>query len=861
MTFYCARFKFPPPLIQEVQTKRGWEATMTVNERRIGMGRSSSKKTAQHACYLDVVTYLEKCDPELWKLYKEKVKTGDLEGYAPSLFYSPKNSTFDSIRNLIVDIQDSSLYKSPVQPTMIPAPSENKERRRRAAGADVLPLRNAQLSERRKRYLDNPQLATLRTSREELPVFSRAGDILSSIEKNDVTILMAATGSGKTTQVPQLILDSYIDQGRGSECNILCTQPRRLAALSVADRVAQERGETKGQSVGYQVRFEHQYPEENGSITFLTIGIFLRRMQGALEGNTGLSSFDNVTHIVVDEVHERDVDTDLLLVVLRRWLAARKAQGNPVKVILMSATIDPTLFQEYFKDSNGQPAEVLQVPGRSFPVEKHFMDDFLQDFDPNVKSWLFRDESVCRYLAAELEYAKVPEIARPAIARMKLSEQQLQEPDIPFPLVAATISHVWHKSNEGHILVFLPGWEDIVTVQKLLLGENGLRLGLKPTDYELHLLHSSIPLKEQQRIFERPKEGVRRIILSTNIAETSVTIPDVVYVVDAGRLKEQRYDPERRVLSLVSAWVGSSNLNQRAGRAGRHRSGDYYGVMGRRRADSLTPYQTVEINRVDLTNVAMHIKALNFPGLTVENVLAETIEPPQAARVSAAMESLRTVGALDEKDDLTSLGRVLLQLPVDVNIGRLILYGVSFRCLDAAVTLAAIMGSRDPFMAPISMKEEATRMRAKFIDPRYKSDQLTILRAFKKWEQMDKTSHHEATRFCIEHFLSKPTMVMMLKVKQQIVQSLWQSGVMDIALDESQQSFPAPERSGRDSRFPRTRSDIPLQLNENCESEPLLTGLIALASQPQFAIRVHGKLFRTQLEKVCNLACAPILLY
>src|SRR5260221_5869842 len=146
-----------------------------------------------------------------------------------------------------------------------------------------------------------------------------------------------------------------------------------------------------------------------------------------------------------------------------------------------------------------------------------------------------------------------------------------------------------------------------------------------------------MPLSEQQAIFEPPAKGVRRIILATNVAETSVTIPDVVYVIDTAKIKEQRYDPDRHMSSLVSSWVGSSNLNQRAGRAGRHRSGEYYGVLGKARAESLQSHQTVEMKRVDLSNVVMHVKALTFPGMTVEEVLAAAIEPPDPRRVDSAM--------------------------------------------------------------------------------------------------------------------------------------------------------------------------------------------------------------------------------
>jgi HrpA-like RNA helicase len=438
---------------------------------------------------------------------------------------------------------------------------------------------------------------------------TKATDILAKIEVNDVTIVMAATGSGKTTQIPQLLLDDWINRGEGAKCNIMCTQPRRLAAMSVAERIADERGDRLGGQVGYQVRFDVNLPQPNGSITFCTTGIFLKRMQSSLGEGAHMESvraMDDVTHIVVDEVHERDIDTDLLLVVLKRLLADRKARGKPVKIILMSATIDPTLFQKYFADEKGRPAPIAEVPGRTFPVEKHFLNSIIPELQrglaPARGGWVFQEKKVVEYLNKELS----PD-------RSLFGQNTGIELEIPFPLVALTIAHVLQQSDDGHVLVFLPGWDEIKKVSDILLDTTNRfpLLGVRASDaskYSVHYLHSTIPAAEQREVFKPPPQGVRRIILATNIAETSITIPDVVYVVDTGRVKEKRYDAERHMSSLVTAWVGSSNLNQRAGRAGRHREGEYYGLVSENRRDGLQPHQLVEMKRSDLSNVVMHVK-------------------------------------------------------------------------------------------------------------------------------------------------------------------------------------------------------------------------------------------------------------
>lgn len=675
-----------------------------------------------------------------------------------------------------------------------------------------------------------------------LPVYSRAEDVISHIRDNEVTICMAATGSGKTTQIPQLILDEFIDRGEGVRCNVVCTQPRRLAAISVADRVAKERGEMLGKSVGYQVRFEARLPEEHGSITFCTTGIFLKRLQSALSDNhqPGARSLDDVTHIVVDEVHERDIDTDLLLVVLKRLLADRKARNKPLKIILMSATIDPTLFQQYFPDEHNQPANVIEVPGRSFPVTKYFMEDFVPKLTSGTTSWVLGQDSVTKYLNKELGTTAAAALG---VRPNRSPDSRDDDLELPYPLIAATISHVLQSSDDGHVLVFLPGWDDITAVQRNLLQPLG-PLGLNFSDtskFSIHLLHSTIPLAEQQVIFEPPPAGVRRIILATNIAETSITIPDVVYVVDTAKIKEQRYDPERHMSSLVSAWVGSSNLNQRAGRAGRHRSGEYFGILGRAHASALHPYQTVEMKRVDLSNVVMHVKALNFPGMAVEDVLAATIEAPHPERVEAAMKDLQMVGALDSGKNLTSLGRVLLQLPVEAQMGRLVLYGSFFRCLDQALTLAAILTNRDPFVSPMHLKVEAAAKKNSWTPPDFRSDALATLQAYNAWWAMQSRGEYiSANRFCSDNFLAKPTLLMIQKIKGHLLQSLYHAGVIDVS-------------AGGVVNGSNKALTVPPELNANGDSLPLLSALISIASQPKFAIRTGDKTYRTSQDKVIPL--------
>ena len=859
MDYYCRRFGFGRPDITHTTRKNTWEAVMTVGGRRIGMGSGLNKKTAVQSCYVDVAVYLESCDPELWKRFVEDAKTGKDLGLAPPVILQADERLEDQIESLCSDIKRSTLYRNrprlnslmtgdddPATMLQVKPPVQlYVPPRRRQATDQMLAAKSAKLLEQRKEYLVDPRMEKMRTTRSSLPVYSKSDEVLKHIEDHDVTICMAATGSGKTTQLPQLILDAWIDRGDGAKCNIVCTQPRRLAAISVANRVAAERGETIGQSVGYQVRFENRLPERNGSITFCTIGVFLRRMQNDLLGGGTDKALDDVTHLLVDEVHERDVDTDLLLVVLKRLLADRKARGKPLKIVLMSATIDPKLFQEYFSDDQGKPAGVVDVPGRSFPVQKHFLDEFLpavvKSAEPAAK-WVLQDESVKKYLNNELDPPAVLSIFGGSSSFRQPPKRTDEDLDVPHALICLTISHVLRHSEDGHVLVFLPGWDDISGVQKVLR-TMPLGLDFKSDKFSIHILHSSIPVAEQQVIFDPPPPGQRRIILSTNIAETSVTIPDVVYVVDTAKLKEKRYQPDKHISALVSAPVGKSNLNQRAGRAGRHRSGEYYGLLTRRRADALETHQMVEMKRVDLSNVVMHVKALEFPGMTVEEVLAATIEPPAPERIEAAMKSLQMVGALDSNKELTSLGRVLLQLPLDAPMGRLVLYGCFFRCLDPALTLAALLGGREPFLSPMHMKKEAAACKESFTPEDYRSDAIAMIRAYNAWwEKQSRGLYVSANSFCVDNFLSKPTLIQVPPIKAQLLQTLYDIGIMDVCAG-GEVDFEVP-------RGPRRDVTVPPELNENSESLPVIAALITTALQPHFAVRTGERTLRTATDKV-----------
>lgn len=897
MDFYCSHFRFGKPDIQlssdsqKVGKKtitKGWQAEMRVGGHQIGNAIGANKKQATQNLYLDTIAYLESYDPDLWKTFNATHKPGTVPGNIPHVVFKLSEEVDDEVRGVYETTKQSLVFANRPRPAGHIQPGEagpevpdRKKRRNDTRNQHRPPTEDAmnEKSERLMRSLEDYQvderMAKMREQRHGLPVYQKASDVLVKIELNHVSIVMAATGSGKTTQIPQILFDDYIMQGQGSKCNIICTQPRRIAAISVAERVARERGESVGKTVGYQVRFESKTPQPNGSITFCTTGVFLRRLQSALGEEDATNTFlDSLTHIVLDEVHERDLETDLLLVVLKRLLVERKRLGRKeIKLVLMSATIDPDMFCRYFADNiTGMPAPVVEVPGRSFPVERHYLEETYHHLDalrlPTQQGgWVWGEKNVREYLDRELARGggleSMSTVRRNGGGGGGEVADFIDDLELPYPLIALMISYVINKSDDGHVLVFLPGWDEIKNVNMILEDTHSRpMMGFNFTNrdkFEVHILHSSIPVAEQQAIFEPVRhQGIRRIILATNIAETSVTIPDVVYVIDTGRVKEARYDPERHLSSLVSAWVGTSNINQRAGRAGRHRPGEAYAIFSKARYDKLNVSSTVEMKRVDLSNVVMHIKALDIPGMDVEDVLQAAIEPPAPERVRAAMDKLVMVGALDANRDLTSLGRVLLQLPVDAPVGKMCLYGAFFRCLDPALTLAAVLTNRDPWMAPPNLKDEAGAIKNSWTLADFRSDPLVTLRAYSRWDDTMKRSQWEAQRFANDNFLGKITLGQIQQVKEHLFQSMEKAGILDAILgkdavgSEGRPAGPRRGKGGAPYRIRRYDSTLP-DLNSNSSSAPMLAALIALASVPNFAVRAKEHVYRTSQDKSCMI--------
>eukprot|EP01069_Polyplicarium_translucidae_P010488 Polyplicarium_translucidae@DN3381_c1_g2_i1.p1 len=553
-----------------------------------------------------------------------------------------------------------------------------------------------------------------RTVNRTLPVFERRDEIVESIATADATIIVGETGSGKTTQVCQFILESIPVAG----C-IAVSQPRRVAAVSVAARVAEERGEVLGETVGYHVRFASRVGPRT-AIKFMTDGMLLRE----LVADPLLSAY---SVIIVDEAHERSARSDLLLGVLKH-LKTSGARGD-LKVVVMSATLDLKAFEVFFPG-----CAVQRVPGRQHPVTQYF---------------------------------------GPALHHTPPGEDD----DAYLELTAAAILQVHfakRQSSEGHdILAFLPGQAEIERVERKMRevvarvgreidaaraaggvecavevlrsrgrGENEELLETFPSVLQLLIvpIYAALPLDRQQRVFERTPEGFRKVVLATNIAETSITIPGIRYVVDSGKVKVKEFDPATGVETLRLRPVSKTMSNQRAGRAGRVGPGEAFKIYSMESYNALDAHLEPEIARSDLSQVVLTLKALGFDDVAAFPFLT----PPSAKLIARAIANLQRLGGLDRSAarGITPLGHRFLALPLPPHMAKFLVESVELQCTSEAVTVTAMLCTdtvwRDSWKGAAGLPGPAQTSHVDALRKKVQSpdgDHLSLLNAYSMWEK------------------------------------------------------------------------------------------------------------------------------
>lgn len=624
---------------------------------------------------------------------------------------------------------------------------------------------SVELKQKHEKMKGSNSVKMMQAFREKLPAFKMKSEFLKAVADNQVLVVSGETGCGKTTQLPQFILEEEISSLRGADCNIICTQPRRISAISVAARISSERGESLGETVGYQIRLGAKRSAQT-RLLFCTTGVLLRQLVQDPD-------LTGVSHLLVDEIHERGMNEDFLLIILHDLLPRRP----DLRLILMSATINADLFSKYFGN-----APTIHIPGFTFPVAELFLEDVLEKTHYNIKSEfdnfhgnpkrrkreqdskkdplmeLFEDTDI------DLHYKNYSPYTRRSLEAWSGSQLDLG-------LVEATIEHICRHEGEGAILVFLTGWDDISNLLDKVKGNNFLG---DPRKNLVLPLHGSMPTINQREIFDRPPSNMRKIVLATNIAESSITIDDVVYVIDCGKAKETSYDALNKLACLLPSWISKASAHQRRGRAGRVRPGVCYRLYPKMIHEAMLQFQLPEILRTPLQELCLNIKSLQLG--KIGSFLSKALQPPDPLSVQNAVELLKTIGALDDMEELTPLGRHLCKLPLDPNIGKMLLMGSIFQCLNPALTIAAALAHRDPFVLPINRKEEANAAKRSFAGDSC-SDHIALLNAFEGWK--DAKCSGKERNFCWENFLSPITLQMMDDMRNQFLDLLSDIGFVD----------------------------------------------------------------------------------
>ncbi|KAK5990962.1 putative helicase C15C4.05 [Cladobotryum mycophilum] len=662
--------------------------------------------------------------------------------------------------------------------------------------------------------------------RMQLPMWNFKSHVLDAVDNNPVVIVCGETGCGKSTQVPAFLLEHELAQG--NPCKIYCTEPRRISAISLARRVSEELGENKSDLgtnrslIGYSIRLESNTSKETRLI-YATTGIVMRMLEGS-------NDLQEVTHLVLDEVHERSIDSDFLLIILKRLLKRRP----DLKVVLMSATVDAERFSAYL---GGAP--ILNVPGRTFPVEVRYLEDAIEltgytpsnshsdrlvdlDDDPAEEEVDSPNSDTSYNLAG---YS----------TKTRAVLSQFDEYHIDFDLILQLLVRVstdeFLQPYSKAILVFLPGIAEIRTLNDLILGDPRF---LK--EWLVYPLHSSIATEDQEAAFLVPPAGMRKIVLATNIAETGITIPDVTCVIDTGKHREMRFDEKRQLSRLIDTFVSRANAKQRRGRAGRVQNGLCFHMFTKHRHDSLmSDQQTPEMLRLSLQDLAIRVKMCKIGG--IEETLGDALDPPSAKNIRRAIDALIDVRALTTGEDLTPLGHQLARLPLDVFLGKLILYGCVFKCLDMAITVAAILSSKSPFSAPFGQRTQVDNARAAF--RRADSDLLTTYNAYLAWKRICQSNSGmgKEFQFCRKNFLSQQTLANIEDLKGQLLVSLADSGFLSLTEEERRALFRLRFSSSSRGRRQQQFIEVPQRVNTNSDNDVVSASVIAWGFYPKLLVR------------------------
>lgn len=532
-------------------------------------------------------------------------------------------------------------------------------------------------------------LEKLQNDRKTLPIYPYRDQLLQAVNDHQVLVIVGETGSGKTTQIPQYLHEAgYSERGK-----IGCTQPRRVAAMSVAARVSQEMGVKLGHEVGYSIRFE-DCTSEKTILKYMTDGMLLREFLGEPD----LAGY---SVIMVDEAHERTLSTDVLFGLVKDITRFRP----DLKLLISSATLDAEKFSDYF-DS----APIFKIPGRRFPVEIH--------------------------------YTKAPEADY-----------------LDAAIVTALQIHVTQPPGDGDILIFLTGQEEIETAEETLKHRTR-GLGTKIAELIICPIYANLPTELQAKIFETTPEGARKVVLATNIAETSLTIDGIKYVIDPGFSKMKSYNPRTGMESLLVTPISKASANQRAGRSGRTGPGKCFRLYTAYNFYHDLEDNTVpEIQRTNLANVVLMLKSLGINDL----LNFDFMDPPPSEALLKALELLYALSALNKHGELTKIGRRMSEFPLDPMLSKMIVVSEKYSCSDEVISIAAMLSiGNSIFYRPKDKQVHADNARLNFHMGNV-GDHIALLKVYSSWKETN-----FSTQWCYENYIQVRSMKRARDIRDQL---------------------------------------------------------------------------------------------
>jgi len=678
------------------------------------------------------------------------------------------------------------------------------------------------------------KLEELPSARAELPAASYRTKILSALDSSRVVVICGATGCGKSTQIPQTILEGMSAAGRGDDTHIIVTQPRRVAAMSLAERVASERNSplpgSDGSVVGYSVRLARRVSDD-AKIVYCTVGILLRMLVNPSEidetelcpsneqngvtdskdSATAAIPLSHVSHLVIDEVHERDLNTDFALTLLRSILARNKH----IRIVLMSATANPDLFVQYFRSAAlAIDPIVLSIPGRTFPVTNNWLSDCEKVAGARLQGWSSTvdngsvgprrgieggenvDETPVELsprATSRIDNSFICELIG-AIVRKQKASGELSQSDSA------------GKRTNGAILVFLPGKGEIEALARVLSDDSMVGDG---KSCNILKLHSTVPPAQQRFVFQRAKEGTVKIVLTTNVAETSVTVPDASSIIDTGRVKESRFNSSTRIKELVTVWTSRASATQRAGRAGRTGPGVCWKLYTEQFCHEHMPMRTSpEIVRTPLDELVLQCCLLeeNMPrrpgesGTRPIKFLRQAPEPPPTKSLLDACDHLLEVGGLEVVASrepelvfkLTPLGFHLSHLPTDAKVAKCLITGCVLECVEPSLTIAACLShSKSIWLPSRAIDKEGREMQKKLVEEGFggkdwrggtvKGDLIGSVAAYNKWSSQSKEK--DRRKIASKYALDNNVLREVHSLRSQFRDSLVDAGFLDAKSD------------------------------------------------------------------------------